>query len=280
MRTVRPPQGIRKGKGTGKMSEFRIKTLMARRIGAVDYKAEINEHVEISIRALDLDGTDYRKGVYFYSPRNSEAAKPLHGYFLPEEWDYQFCFRITDRGFVPHIQAIKKGMKCGVNIPCTRMSEDDYRYITHLYQQLFPRRKPTSLERITRMDIEEQLKPDRVFSCLSGPIQNAVVSMLLKRRKDFLNEGYIDIDPQKLWLAYEGEIVKALTEKTQKIMEENEMGFRYWSYEVYDAETHDLLLKDSGFEAEIDAEYQGIRDAKAKGIKNYYVNTFQPAFED
>ena len=206
------------------MSEFKIKTLMIRKIGSVTYKADVNERIEISLEDLDFDTSDYKRDHEWLllTPRNIEAAAPLHEFFLPEEWDYLFRFRTTNRGFAPQILAKKKGLDSGVILPCTGISEDDYGYVLYLFQEMFPNLTPVFPDEIARMDVEEQLKSEDVFSRLSKPVQDAFVDMLLERREEFLIDGYIDINPQKLWIVYDSEVSKAITEKIQREMEEKD----------------------------------------------------------
>lgn len=50
---------------------------------------------------------------------------------------------------------------------------------------------------------------------------------------------------------------------------------REWRYQIYDLDSGELLLEDSGFECEADAEEQAAMDAKLKGIKNFGIITKQ-----
>lgn len=47
-----------------------------------------------------------------------------------------------------------------------------------------------------------------------------------------------------------------------------------WCFEVLDKDTDEVLLFDKGFISESEAEAYARLDAKAEGLKNYYIRTF------
>lgn len=47
-----------------------------------------------------------------------------------------------------------------------------------------------------------------------------------------------------------------------------------WCFEILDKDTDEVLLFDKGFISESEAEAYARLDAKAEGLKNYYIRTF------
>ena len=50
---------------------------------------------------------------------------------------------------------------------------------------------------------------------------------------------------------------------------------KYWKYEVRDVNTDTVLLEESGFDTESEAEIQGRMDAKVENLKDFFVRTIQ-----
>ncbi len=48
-----------------------------------------------------------------------------------------------------------------------------------------------------------------------------------------------------------------------------------WRYEVYDRKSHKLLISNTGFHSEAEAEYNSRLDADHAGIVNYYVKVIE-----
>lgn len=53
----------------------------------------------------------------------------------------------------------------------------------------------------------------------------------------------------------------------------------YWAYEIHDKDTDSLLVFETGFESESEAEFQATIDAKMKNMDNFYIRTLQPPEE-
>lgn len=49
----------------------------------------------------------------------------------------------------------------------------------------------------------------------------------------------------------------------------------YWAYEIHDRNTDSLLMFETGFESELEAEFQATIEVKTKHIDNYYIRTLQ-----
>ncbi len=50
----------------------------------------------------------------------------------------------------------------------------------------------------------------------------------------------------------------------------------FWSYDLLDNDTGNVLRTDTGFSSESDAELQASMEAKCDNIKNYSIRTYQP----